>query len=151
MPDVDWVARFRESFRAFDAGGFRIVPAVGAGAARATGAGSLVDPGQAFGTGTHESTRLCLAALEAAVRGARAPAACSTWARAAGILAIAARPARGATLAVGIEIDPEALVPAARARRLNDVDVQFVRGDGGGARPRGRVRPGARQHLPRRS
>ncbi|MGH7419450.1 MAG: 50S ribosomal protein L11 methyltransferase, partial [Candidatus Rokuibacteriota bacterium] len=57
VPDVDWVASFRESFRAFDVGGFRVVPAW-----EAPGAGPLVlriDPARAFGTGTHETTRLC--------------------------------------------------------------------------------------------
>ena len=62
VPDVDWVASFREGFRAFDVGGFRVVPAWEPAPA---GARVLrVDPARAFGTGTHETTRLCLLALE---------------------------------------------------------------------------------------
>ena len=50
VPDVDWVARFRETFSAFDAGRFRITPEW----EQATGSGDVivVDPGRAFGTGT---------------------------------------------------------------------------------------------------
>ena len=65
IPDVDWVSRFREGFRPFRAGGFQIVPEWDA-----PPPGSPSDriirilPARAFGTGTHESTRLCLAALE---------------------------------------------------------------------------------------
>ncbi len=63
VPAVDWVARFREAFRAFDAGRFRVVPAWDTdGRARQPGS-LIVDPGRAFGTGTHETTRLCLDAL----------------------------------------------------------------------------------------
>jgi ribosomal protein L11 methyltransferase len=135
VPEVDWVARFRESFRAFDAGSFRIVPAW---AAEKPGAGRrlVVDPGQAFGTGTHESTRLSLAALEA-LCAQHPPRRVLDVGTGSGILAIAAR-LLGAKVAVGIEIDPEALPAAREHADLNDVDVHFIRADGA----RG-VRPGA--------
>src|SRR5207247_243375 len=63
VPEVDWVARFRETFRGFAAGRFRIAPPWDLPADQADVI--VVDPGRAFGTGTHETTRLCLAALEA--------------------------------------------------------------------------------------
>ena len=62
VSDVDWVARFRESFRAFRVGGFVIAPPWDR---PLDDEGLLVvDPGRAFGTGTHETTRLCLGALD---------------------------------------------------------------------------------------
>ena len=64
MPDVDWVARFREGFRAFRAGRFRRGAALGRAATGRPRDLLVVDPGRAFGTGTHETTRLCLGALE---------------------------------------------------------------------------------------
>ena len=64
----------------------------------------LVDPGRAFGTGTHESTR-CACRRSSRLAAARPWAACSTSARASGILAIAA--ARlGADPVVGADNDP---------------------------------------------
>ncbi len=135
VPFVDWAARFRESFRAFDVGSFRIVPAW---APEAPGGRRriVVDPGQAFGTGTHESTRLSLAALEG-LCASRAPRRVLDVGTGSGILAIAAR-LLGARVAVGIEIDPDALPAARDHAALNDVDVRFVLGDG--ARP---IRRGA--------
>lgn len=127
VPQVDWVARFRESFQAFDAGSFRIVPAWSA-ERPGTGRRLVVDPGQAFGTGTHESTRLSLAALEA-LCARRLPRRVLDVGTGSGILAIAAR-LLGAKVAVGIEIDPEALPAAREHADLNDVDVRFVRADG---------------------
>lgn len=127
VPEVDWVARFRESFRSFPAGAFRIVPAW---AADGPGEGRrlVVDPGQAFGTGTHESTRLCLAALEA-LCAARLPDRVLDVGTGSGILAIAAR-LLGASTAVGIEIDADALPAARDHAALNGVAVHLVRGDG---------------------
>ena len=127
VPFVDWVARFRESFRAFDAGSFRVVP-VWAPEAPVKGRRLVVDPGQAFGTGTHESTRLSLAALET-LCAARRPRRVLDVGTGSGILAIAAR-LLGARVAVGVEIDPDALPAARDHATLNDVDVHFVRGDG---------------------
>lgn len=135
VPEVDWVARFRESFRPFHAGSFHIVPAW---AADRPGEGRrlIVDPGQAFGTGTHESTRLSLAALEA-LCAARLPRRVLDVGTGSGILAIAAR-LLGASTAVGIEIDADALPAARDHAALNGVALHLVRGDGA----RG-VRPGA--------
>ncbi len=127
VPEVDWVARFREGFRAFHAGSFRIVPAWAAGDP-GDGRRLVVDPGQAFGTGTHESTRLSLAALEA-LCAARRPRRVLDVGTGSGILAIAAR-LLGARVAVGVEIDADALPAAREHAALNDVDVHLVRGDG---------------------
>jgi ribosomal protein L11 methyltransferase len=66
VPDVDWVARFRDGFRALRSGRFLIAPAWAA--PEPSPDVLLVDPGRAFGTGTHETTRLCLAALEELAR-----------------------------------------------------------------------------------
>jgi ribosomal protein L11 methyltransferase len=126
VPDVDWVARFREGFRAFAAGRFLIAPTWDAPPLSPDLL--LVDPGRAFGTGTHETTRLCLAALErlAARRplGRTLDLGCGT-----GLLAIAA--ARlGASPVLASDIDPEATASSRLHARLNATPLGIVRADG---------------------
>jgi ribosomal protein L11 methyltransferase len=77
-----------------------------------------LDPGMAFGTGLHPTTRLCLASLEAvADRGDLADARVLDVGCGSGILAIAALKL-GATSAVGVDTDPIAIeASAANARR----------------------------------
>jgi ribosomal protein L11 methyltransferase len=80
-----------------------------------------LDPGMAFGTGLHPTTRLCLAALEdAAERGSLDGARVLDVGCGSGILAIAA--ARlGAAVILGVDTDPiavEATVANARRNRL---------------------------------
>jgi ribosomal protein L11 methyltransferase len=126
VPEVDWLARFREGFRGFEAGGFRVVPAWEAGS---IGERTLiVDPGRAFGTGTHESTRLCLAALEKLAAAERLGRVLDVGCG-AGILGIAAL-RLGASLAVSVDLDPEAMTAAAQHARLNRVELRLVQGDG---------------------
>ncbi|HJS59846.1 MAG TPA: 50S ribosomal protein L11 methyltransferase [Vicinamibacteria bacterium] len=132
VPDVDWVSRFRETFRSFPVCSFLVappwdVPQPVAGDARVL----IVDPGRAFGTGTHETTRLCLAEIERLFE-ARKPSRVLDIGTGTGILAIAA--ARlGAGLVVGSDYDPEALLSARHHASLNQVPLALVEGDGGAA------------------
>jgi ribosomal protein L11 methyltransferase len=127
VPDVDWVARFRAGFRTFRVGGFAIGPPWELGAPAADRL--VVDPGRAFGTGTHETTRLCLLALENLSRRRPLGAVVDVGAG-TGLLAVAA--ARlGARPVVAIDVDPEAVASARAHGRLNGVRLHVVRGDGG--------------------
>ena len=129
VPEVDWVARFREGFRGFDAGPFRIAPAWDAPAPRPDLI--VVDPGRAFGTGTHETTRLCLSAL-AALAGGRPLGRVLDLGTGTGILAVAAR-RLGASAVVAADLDPEALEAARAHAALNATDLAVVMADGGAA------------------
>jgi ribosomal protein L11 methyltransferase len=79
----------------------------------------VVDPGRAFGSGSHASTRLALAAVADLVRGGESvlDVGCGS-----GVLAIAAL-ALGARHAVGVDVDP-----AARAATLANADRNGVAG-----------------------
>jgi ribosomal protein L11 methyltransferase len=135
VPEVDWVARFRESFRAFRAAGFEILPAWERPRGPEGPRELLVDPGRAFGTGTHETTRLCLEALRRIADGPGLGAVVDVG-TGSGLLAIAAL-GLGATFAVGVDNDPEAVRAAAEHAALNRVALPSFVGDGGQA-----VRPG---------
>jgi ribosomal protein L11 methyltransferase len=133
VPEVDWVERFRESFRARRAGRFLVAPRWEAPAAPSPDV-LLVDPGRAFGTGTHETTRLCLGALEElAVR--RSLGRTLDLGAGTGLLAVAA--ARlGASPVVASDIDPEAVAASTSHALLNGTHLLVVRADGGrGFRP----------------
>jgi len=132
VPDVDWVSRFRETFRSFPVGSFRVTPPWEFQEHMGHDAQVLIiDPGRAFGTGTHETTRLCLAEIEL-LFAAQRPSRVLDIGTGTGILAIAA--ARlGASLVVGSDYDPEALLSARHHARLNQVPLALVNGDGGAA------------------
>jgi ribosomal protein L11 methyltransferase len=133
VPEVDWVARFREGFRPFQAGRFVIAPTWDA--PRPSPDLLLVDPGRAFGTGTHETTRLCLGAIEELATRRRLGRTLDVGAG-TGLLAIAA--ARlGAGPVVATDIDPEANASSRLHASLNASSLHVVRADGGrGFRPR---------------
>ena len=89
-----------------------------------------LDPGLAFGTGTHPTTALCLEWLGAGTARSRAPLAGRTvidYGCGSGVLAIAAV-LLGATRAVAVDIDPQALEATAANARANGVDDRIETG-----------------------
>ena len=85
----------------------------------------IIDPGLAFGTGTHPTTRLCLAWLDANLRGGESVL---DYGCGSGILAIAAIKL-GAARAAGVDVDPAALLAARHNAMQNRVEVQFENAD----------------------
>ena len=81
----------------------------------------MLDPGLAFGTGGHETTSLCLEALDSLVQGGERVLDIGTG---SGILAIAALKL-GAASAEGVDIDPVAVRTAVENAALNGVDGKF--------------------------
>lgn len=79
-----------------------------------------LDPGMAFGTGTHGTTRLCLEALAALFDSPSPPLSVLDVGTGSGILAIAAA-ALGAQRVLACDIDPEACRVAAENARHNGV------------------------------
>ena len=82
----------------------------------------VLDPGLAFGTGTHPTTRLCLRWLDAKLSGGESVV---DFGCGSGILAIAALKL-GATRASGVDIDPQAVTAANRNAEQNAVRATFV-------------------------
>ena len=112
VPEVDWDALWRRHHRPV-AVGRRLLVAPPWDVPRAPGREVLViEPGMAFGTGQHATTRGCLEAIESAVEagGVRSALDVGTG---SGVLAIAL--ARlGVERVVALDVDP-AVVPLARA------------------------------------
>jgi ribosomal protein L11 methyltransferase len=124
VPDQDWVARSRDAF-----GPIRVSPRLWVVPSWHTppepGAiNLLLDPGLAFGTGSHASTRLCLRWLERRISGGETVL---DYGCGSGILAIAALKL-GAARAVGVDIDPDAIAAAGANARSNGVAGEFLEG-----------------------
>ena len=81
-----------------------------------------MDPGMAFGTGTHETTALCLEVLDERVRGGERVLDIGTG---SGILAIAAL-RLGAACAEGVDIDPMCVRTAGENALRNGVQDRFT-------------------------
>ncbi|HUG77437.1 MAG TPA: 50S ribosomal protein L11 methyltransferase [Burkholderiales bacterium] len=120
LEDQDWVKRSQAQFAPLRVGerlwigaSWHQPPADAAVALR-------LDPGRAFGTGSHASTRLALRFLDARIRGGERVL---DYGCGSGILAIAAAKL-GAARVDALDIDPDALAATAENARLNDVDVR---------------------------
>lgn len=123
--EEDWAVNWREFFGVVETGGRLIV--VPTWIEHQPAPGQLVihlDPGRAFGTGHHETTRLCLAALE---RHVTAGASVLDVGTGSGILSIGAK-LLGAGQVDAIDIDPTAAEVAAENARANAVDVNIGSG-----------------------
>jgi len=81
-----------------------------------------LDPGLAFGTGSHPTTRLCLAWLAASLSGGERVL---DYGCGSGILAIAAS-MLGAGEVVGVDVDPQAITAARANAARNGVTAAFV-------------------------
>jgi ribosomal protein L11 methyltransferase len=80
-----------------------------------------LDPGMAFGTGTHPTTALCLRTLDSVVRGGEQVIDVGTG---SGILAIGAV-RLGAERVLALDLDPVAVSSAAENTRLNNLQDQI--------------------------
>lgn len=88
-----------------------------------------IDPGMAFGTGTHPTTQLCLEMIAARYRQADPPASVIDLGCGSGILSVAAIKL-GARRALGVDIDPDAIRSARKNATANQVNEQLELGSG---------------------
>ena len=122
LEDADWVAKSQREFTPIRAGRrLWIVPTWHA-APQENGVNIVLDPGAAFGTGSHPTTRLCLAWLE---RNVASGDSVLDYGCGSGILGIAALKL-GAAHATCVDIDPLALEAARYNSRQNEVALQVV-------------------------
>lgn len=89
-----------------------------------------LDPGLAFGTGSHPTTRLCLRWLDTHLRAGERVL---DYGCGSGILAIAAK-LLGADEVTGVDVDPQAVIASRSNADANGVDAAFSLPDGLGDR-----------------
>ena len=121
--EEDWINNWKKYFKPIPVGKKLLIRPTWEDAYDAGGRAVLhLEPGLAFGTGTHETTRLCLMLLEDLVKpGARVlDVGCGS-----GILSVAAL-LLGAQSAVGVDIDPLAVKTAVQNAQRNGVAGRFT-------------------------
>lgn len=134
VPDTDWVAESRKHMKPVRVGRFFVYPRHHSGKVAANGVGILIDPGLAFGTGSHETTRGCLLALDALARGRRyrrpLDLGCGSGVQAIAMAKLWHRPV------LATDIDPVAARVTGENARVNGVGgiVHAVAADGLGHR-----------------
>lgn len=131
VDDQDWVKLTQSQFEPIEIGArLRITPSWHEAATNGR-MEIVLDPGLAFGTGSHPTTRLCLQWLE---RQALAGCRVIDYGCGSGILAIAA--ARlGAADVVGVDIDPQALLSTESNAQRNRVQITVLSTDAAAPEP----------------
>jgi ribosomal protein L11 methyltransferase len=122
LEDEDWVRRSQAQFEPLRVGKRLWVGPSWCEPPRDAVAVVRLDPGLAFGTGSHPSTRLVLRFLERQVRGGESVL---DYGCGSGILAIAAAKL-GAAQVDGVDLDPEALRTAAANASANGVALRVA-------------------------
>jgi ribosomal protein L11 methyltransferase len=120
----DWGEAWKKGLGAFAVGRVFVRPSWIDAPAPAGSAEVVLDPGMAFGTGTHPTTALCLEALDAALA-ARPGASALDVGTGSGLLAIAARKL-GAGRVVATDNDPVAVRVAQENAARNGVELEVT-------------------------
>jgi ribosomal protein L11 methyltransferase len=125
VPERDWVQATRMQFEPIRiTEGFWVVPSWRS-PPDASALNLSLDPGLAFGTGSHPTTKLCLMWLRAHIRSGTSVL---DYGCGSGILAIAASKL-GAKTVVGTDVDPQALSASVENAHLNAVEASFIAPD----------------------
>ena len=125
--DQDWMQKWKEGFDPVSVGARLVIapswklPEIDDGRVVVE-----IDPGMAFGTGTHETTRMCLEAIEEFWEGGRL----LDVGTGTGILAIAAARLAPDSYVTAIDIDPQAVAVARENAEINRVSAMVEIAEG---------------------
>ena len=125
IKEQDWSETWKEGLGTLTVGRVFVRPSWIEAAVPSGTVEVVLDPGMAFGSGSHPSTALCLAALSR-VLAARPGAAVLDVGTGSGLLAIAARKL-GAARVLGVDNDPVAVAVARENATRNGAVVQISR------------------------
>jgi ribosomal protein L11 methyltransferase len=121
VPNQDWLGEWKKSWQPVEIGRLVIAPPWSEVKAAKDRVVIRIEPGMAFGTGTHETTRLCLKAIMRFFKGGSF----LDVGTGTGILAIAAAKLFPAARVAACDTDAEALEIARENARLNGVDERI--------------------------
>jgi ribosomal protein L11 methyltransferase len=123
VADQDWLAEWKKGYEPIPIGrSLLICPSWRRDQGRNTSRVVIeIDPGMAFGTGTHETTRGCLEMLEKYWKGGSL----LDVGTGTGILAIAAIKLQPGSRVVGFDVDPEAVEVALENSAINGVEDEI--------------------------
>jgi ribosomal protein L11 methyltransferase len=122
VPDADWVRLTQAQFAPIRiADGLWIVPSWCA-PVDPTALNLVVDPGLAFGTGSHPTTRLCLQWLASELEAGESVL---DYGCGSGILAVAAARLAAGTV-VGTDVDPQAIAASVANAAVNAANARFL-------------------------
>lgn len=129
--DIDWINNWKEFFKPFMVGNILIKPTWEEIPADMTYETLIqIDPGTAFGTGSHETTKLCITQLEKHIKNSDAKTVLDIG-TGSGILGIAALKL-GAKLVVGTDLD-EAAIEAVHqnmaSNGITEADFKVIQGN----------------------
>lgn len=119
IADQDWLAEWKKGYEPVEIGN-RMIVSPSWKRDQVAGTDRIIiqiDPGMAFGTGTHETTRGCLEMLEKHWRGGSL----LDVGTGTGILAIAAIKLHPGSIVTGFDVDPEAITVAEENAAINCV------------------------------
>jgi ribosomal protein L11 methyltransferase len=118
LPDQDWLIEWKKHWQPVEVGRFVIAPSWSEPRAAPDRIVLRIDPGMAFGTGTHETTRLCLKAIDKYFSGGSF----LDVGTGTGILAIAAAKLSLDARIIACDVDAEAIRIAQENAILNGVE-----------------------------
>lgn len=166
LPETDWLAHVYEQLQPIDAGWFTVYGSH-AEKPKAGRIGLLVDAATAFGSGEHETTRGCLAALSLIARRRAHVKRALDMGCGSGVLAIAMAKLWGGARLLAVDIEPESVRVTRGNARRNQVASRLTEAVSTGyrnpligrrrpfeiitanilARPLVRMAPSLKQHL----
>ncbi len=122
VPNEDWLGEWKKDWQPVETGNFIVAPPWSNLSLSADRILIRIEPGMAFGTGTHETTRLCLAAIEKYYEGGSF----LDVGTGTGILAIAAAKLSPQARIDACDNDVEAITIARENAHLNDVGERIT-------------------------
>lgn len=121
LEDKDWVRAWMDQFEPMQFGERLWIVPSWSEPPQPEAVNLMLDPGMAFGTGTHPTTSLCLTWLD---QHAPADLAVIDYGCGSGILALAAEKL-GAASVVGTDIDPQAITASQQNAERNEASIPF--------------------------
>lgn len=121
LEDKDWIRAWMDQFEPMQFGNHLWIVPSWCEAPDANAVNLLLDPGMAFGTGTHPTTALCLTWLDQ-----HPPKGLNVidYGCGSGVLALAAQKL-GAQSVQGTDIDPQAILASQQNAQRNQADIPF--------------------------